>query len=377
MRVNQHVYKTSQGWLSDFAPAEENDLIFIFCSSQMPKRQSIIDELKAQNPAAALFGCTTAGEIHDTNVVDDALVVTAIKFEKTRVALTGCEIKDMADSFACGQRLATSLEQTDLTHVVVLSDGLQVNGSELVNGLAQKLPANVNITGGLSGDGDRFENTEVILNNKLSANNVAALGFYGHNLKVGYASLGGWDSFGPYRRVTRAEGNVLFELDDENALELYKKYLGPHAENLPSSALLFPLSLRMTEADAPVVRTILQINEKDQSMVFAGDIPQDSHAQFMKANFERLIDGATDAAITSKDSLSENPAEFALLISCVGRKLVLKQRVEEEVEAVRDVLGPQATLAGFYSYGEISPFSPNARCELHNQTMTITTFAEV
>ena len=97
----------------------------------------------------------------------------------------------------------------------------------------------------------------------------------------------------------------------------------------------------------------------------------------MKANFDRLIDGATGAAGTGRVALGTATPELAILISCVGRKLVLKQRVEEEVESVRDVLGESVVLTGFYSYGEISPFTPGAKCELHNQTMTITTMAEV
>ena len=198
---------------------------------------------------------------------------------------------------------------------------------------------------------------------------------------MGYGSLGGWDSFGPDRRVTRSAKNVLYELDDQSALELYKKYLGEHAEGLPSTGLLFPLSLRDTDSDTDsehrVVRTILSINEEDQSMTFAGNVPEGSYVRLMKANFERLIDGANDAAVDSYQKIGSISPEFALLISCVGRKLVLKERIEEEVESVRDVLGEKTTLAGFYSYGEISPVLPSSKCELHNQTMTITTMSEV
>jgi len=193
---------------------------------------------------------------------------------------------------------------------------------------------------------------------------------------VGFGSLGGWDAFGPERLITRSKENVLYELDGRSALDLYKNYLGDHARNLPSSALLFPLSVRAREKDAPVVRTVLAIDETDQSMTFAGDVPVGAYARFMKANFDRLIDGALGAARSSHQALGEGTAELAVLISCVGRKLVLKQRIEEEVEAVREVLGPDTVLTGFYSYGELSPFTPDARCELHNQTMTITTLSE-
>ena len=124
------------------------------------------------------------------------------------------------------------------------------------------------------------------------------------------------------------------------------------------------------------VRTVLAINEDARSMTFAGDVPVGSSARFMRANFERLVDGAGEAAQTSRQALGSHRPELAILISCVGRKLVLKQRVEEEVETVREAVGEETVLAGFYSYGEISPFFKAGRCELHNQTMTITTLSE-
>jgi hypothetical protein len=140
--------------------------------------------------------------------------------------------------------------------------------------------------------------------------------------------------------------------------------------------LLFPLCIRSDRANRGVVRTILSVSDADNSMTFAGDIVEGSFAQLMRANFDRLIDGASDAARVSAGAIADRAPDLALLISCVGRKMVLKQRVEEEVEGVRDIVGPATTLAGFYSYGEISPFTPGAKCELHNQTMTITTLAE-
>jgi hypothetical protein len=206
---------------------------------------------------------------------------------------------------------------------------------------------------------------------------VAAVGLYGDRLKVGYGSMGGWDPFGPERIITRSHGNVLFELDGQSALGLYKHYLGDeYVAQLPSSALRFPLAVRDEGGDTPIVRTVLGISDADESMTFAGDVPEGAYARLMKANFDRLIDGAVGAARTSYEALGTTSPDLALLISCVGRKLVLQQRIEEEVEGVREVLGDRTVFTGFYSYGEISPFTPNATCELHNQTMTITTLSE-
>lgn len=380
MRIEQSRWTASGGW-EPFPPGrlDSAHLVLVFGGPEALKGPALRETFAAY-PGAHLCGCSTAGDIFGTQVSDDSLVVTAVSFERTRIAGRSTRICGPEDSRAAGERLAEALagalEGDNLVHVFVLSDGLKVNGSKLVEGLAGRLPRDVTVTGGLSGDGPRFKETLVISGGDPEPNTIAVVGFYGSGLRVGYASLGGWDPFGPERLITRSEGNVLYELDNRSALELYKTYLGPHASDLPASGLLFPLSLRTGEGDTPVVRTILSVDEDDRSMTFAGDVPTGSYARFMKANFDRLIDGAVGAARTSYEAVGSTSPDLALLVSCVGRKLVLGQRVEEEVEGVRDVLGTRAVLAGFYSYGEISPFTPDARCELHNQTMTITTFSE-
>ena len=309
-------------------------------------------------------------------MTDETIAVTAVYFEHTRIQGATIKIANASESIQTGEKLAQMIKHEDLVHVFALSDGLHINGSDLVKGLAHNLPANVTITGGLSGDGARFQETLVFADGTPQENIVSIVGLYGNRLKVGYGSLGGWDSFGPERIITRSEGNVLYELDGKSALELYKKYLGEHAQGLPATGLLFPLSVHLEGNEIPVVRTILSVDEKEQSMTFAGTIPEGSRTRLMKANFDRLIDGASGAAKTSYEAIGSTEPDLAILISCVGRKLILKQRVEEEVEGVRDVLGEHVALTGFYSYGEISPFTPGAKCELHNQTMTITTLSE-
>ena len=337
------------------------------------------EALRDAFPAAAIVGCSTAGEIFGTSVFDGALTTTAVRFADTVVKLAKTRVDQPEQSLAAGVELARQLPRAGLTHVLVLSDGLHVNGTDLVEGLRQELPENVAVTGGLSGDGTEFKRTLVIADGPAATGAIAAVGFYGGRLRVGYGSLGGWDPFGPDRLVTRSRDNVLFELDGQSALALYKRYLGEHAAGLPATGLLFPLELHAVAGskEPGLVRTILSVNEEEQSMTFAGDVPEGVYARLMKANFDRLIEGASGAAEATRAPLGGAAAELAVLISCVGRKLVLKQRVEEEVESVREVLGDGTMLTGFYSYGEISPAVPLAKCELHNQTMTITTFAEV
>lgn len=371
----QQLSLSEENWSMELKNITFDATIFLlFISPNFSKKSNFLKALKESYPKATIIGCSTAGEISDVTVKDKTVSLTAIKFNNVPYKKESVEIKDMADSFGAGVRLATKLYSEDLKHLIVLSDGLNVNGADLVSGLKSELP-NVSITGGLAADGSDFNETFVINDDTIVDKTIIGLGFYGDNLKVGYSSKGGWDSFGIERLVTKSDNNILYELDGMPALEIYKSFLGEEAKNLPSSGLLFPLSMRVDESNQPIVRTILAVSEEDQSLTFAGNIPEGSYVRLMKANIDRLINGAEDSAISANKEL-QNQSELAILISCVGRRLVLKQLVEEEVEVVREVVGDKPCITGFYSYGEIAPFEEFSPCELHNQTMTITTFSE-
>jgi hypothetical protein len=350
-------------------------LVLAFASPELVRDPETWRKLRSRWPTAALVAASTAGEICGTRVLDDTVTVTAIELGKTRVRAVRVDVPDGDSSYSTGALLAERLIGKGLRHVFVLSDGLKVNGSSLVRGLSQSLPKGVSVTGGLCGDGSRFERTYVCLGDLEEQAGVVGIGFYGEHLQIGMGSMGGWDPFGPERQVTRSEGNVLFELDGESALALYERYLGEHAAGLPASGLLFPLTVRAEKNVPGVVRTILAVDRERGSLTYAGDVPTGHYARLMRANFDRLVDGSIGAARTSRDALSKAP-ELAILVSCVGRKLVLKQRIEEEVEGAEAALGAGAVLTGFYSYGEICPFASDARSELHNQTMTVTAFTE-
>jgi len=350
-------------------------LVLLFGCPSLLKQRDLLQGIQQAYPSAHLLGCSTAGEISGTQVLDESLVATAVQFEQTTLHGVRIKLKKGISDYQAGELLAKELDKAGLVHVLVLSRGVNVNGSDLVAGLTRHLPPHMTITGGLSGDGTRFQETLVIWEGKPEAESIVVLGFYSQRLRVSYGSLGGWETFGPKRLITRSAGNVLYELDDKLALPMYKAYLGEHAQGLPATGLLFPLCLLTPDSADPVVRTILSVNEAQQSITFAGDMPEGVYTRFMRANFDQLVDGAVGAAKTSYEPIRSSP-DLAVLISCVGRKLVLKQRIDEEVKGVRTVLGDRAVLTGFYSYGEISPFTPGATCKLHNQTMTITTFSE-
>jgi hypothetical protein len=379
MKTQQHQF-IKNIW-KDFPTAGFNvakcSLVLAFGAPEQVVKNNVYAHLKSMYAHADIVFASTSGEILGDDVYDDTVVVTALEFEKTKVAAVAIDLQQHLNSYETGRYLMQQLDKKDLASVLIISDGTYINGSELVAGFNENNPRNVPVTGGLAGDAARFSKTYTSLNAVPAPGNVIAIGFYGGNIVIGHGSFGGWDEFGHERSITKSEKNVLYEIDGRSALDLYKEYLGDYVNDLPGSALLFPLSLRMPGSKTNLVRTILSINEEDKSMTFAGNLPEGSKVRLMKANFDRLIGGSSQAAANSAESGSfdKNP-EFALLISCVGRKLILAERTYEEVEAVKEIFGDNTTIAGFYSYGELSPYKASSQCELHNQTMTITTFSE-
>lgn len=264
---------------------------------------------------ARCIGCSTAGEISNEGVGDNTLVVTAVDFEHSQVHQSTTQLRSMEDSESVGRRLAGTLPQECLRAVLVFGQGVAINGSAVILGMADVLGKSRPITGGL------------------------------------------------------AEG--------EPALTVYKKYLGEYAEDLPASGLLFPFAmLQDHHHEVGLIRTILAVNEEEGSLVLAGEIDADGHLKLMHANTDALVTGAESAAQTALAMFRGDAEGLALLVGCVGRKLVMGGRAEEEIEAVAAVFGEKATLAGFDSYGEIGPFVDSTDCKLHNQTMTVTFIGE-
>lgn len=355
---------------------EDAELVIGFGLRELVTNPSNFIKIRDTFPNAKLVLCSSAGEIYHDTVFNNTISLVALTFSTTAVKTFEVNSKAFSSSYDAGVALIKKFSGDNLKLVMIFSDGGIVNGSELVKGINAFKGENVLITGGLAGDGADFNETVVGLDQLPKSGTIVGIGFYGDQLQVSHGSMGGWESFGLERTVTKADGNVLYQIDEKNVLELYKSYLGKYTEKLPASALLFPLSIQTGNESKPIVRTILSIDEDNQSMIFAGDIPIGSKVRFMRSNFDRLIDAASQAASACLEMNNFKP-KLALLISCVGRKLVLDTRTEEEIEAVSEILGEGTILSGFYSYGEISPLKPWEDCVLHNQTMTITCLSEI
>ncbi|MGE0312745.1 MAG: FIST signal transduction protein [Lautropia sp.] len=353
----------------------ERTLALVFGAAEQLDDPAPIAELRALLPRAKLVGASGAGAVSSMDVLDASATLALVRFEHTDMAVVGEEVAAVDDSRAAGIAIARRLVAREgLSAVYVLADGLLVNGPELVQGLNEILPRGVSLAGGMAGDTVAFQRTWTIVDGVPRQRHVTAVGFYGTRLQMQRGCRGGSVGFGPRRMVTRSAGNVVYELDGAPALQLYKDFLGEHASSLPGGASHFPLSVFRTPQSEAVIRFVLGIDEAAQSITVAGDIPEGSQVQLSRANRSDLLEGALQAASEATAGLESGPV-LNLVVSCIGRRIVLGEQTEEELETTVEQLPAGSMQAGFYSYGEISA-STDRRCDMHNMTLTMTTLAE-
>lgn len=354
---------------------EKCNWALVFGDRNLIEKKEIFDEIRKLYPSAYIMGCSTAGEIQENYITDKCLNVTGVNFERSHVVCNSIEItKDISD-YELGALLATKIDKTGLKHVFILTDGINIDGSKFISGLTNVIGDNIPITGGLSGDNSEFIRTSLIANTYAKDKIVVYAAFYG-DIKIGYSANGGWNTFGIERVITKADNNIIYEFDFKPALNIYKKYLGELAKKLPVSGYRFPLSIRHPNTNDSFVRSLVDIDEENKSIIVGGYVPEGAYCRLMKSNTYNLIDATKIATENSLKMLSTKNAELAIVISCCGRRAVLKQRIDEEVENIQNTLGKNIIITGFYSYGEIGHSNKNSKCEMHNQTMTITLFSE-
>jgi len=352
---------------------EDANIVFLFGDSDAVESASNFEAVKAMYPNADIVGTSSSGNIQGIEISDAVIIGTAVQFEKARTEISIVDFTSADDVEQQAGAMIDQLPKENLKHVFVLSEGLLINGSDLVRGLNSKA-IGFTISGGMAGDGERFETTLIIANEVARKNRAVAIGFYG-DVTISTAYHAGWSPFGDDKIVTKSRKNVLLELNNRPALEIYKEYLGEFAEDLPYSGMRFPLNIKANEESDPVIRTLLAIDEEENSIIFAGDIPEGYIARLMKPDMDVLIDGSE--VFTKDISIPNTNTALGLTVSCVGRRVVMKELIEEELESINEVLGDNVYLSGFYSYGEISPFHDDQQtCQLHNQTITLTAVYE-
>ncbi|MFM7809304.1 MAG: FIST signal transduction protein [Planctomycetota bacterium] len=369
MQISTLRWTPGSGWVGgkDLPDAQ---LLLVFGEHAHFHESGCFDELRKRFPEARIAGCSSSGNLIGSNITDGDVIATAVRFERTKVRLVGAQMQPGDDVAARARELALQLKASDLRHVLALCDGLNVNATQLAEGLNA---CGATVTGGLAGDADRFRATWVMADGPARQNQVVLIGLYG-DIEARSTFCTGWTEFGAERIVTRSQGKVVYEIDGQPALGLYKKYLGDLASSLPASGMRFPLSITTKPSGHTLTRTLLAVDEAAQSLTFAGEVPQGSACRLMRTNFDHLIqtvDETSQAVVPTRSG----PA-LCTVFTCLGRRIVLGQMVDEELEAAQRRLGDRVVMTGFYSYGELGPLGDVHVCDLHNQTMCMTTLQE-
>lgn len=366
-------FKVEKGTL-DFVP----DVVLYFAEMSVIRQTDVYAEIRQHFPKeTTIIGCSTSKPILMDDIFEGFVTGIALKFEKTRLKIIRETCDGHGESYKVGKKLGKKLDAPDLAHVILISDGMYVNGTALLGGIHEGMSKCVTITGGMACDGNNFHETFVGMNEKPKEKEVVAVGFYGNSLRVGYAAQGGWEPFGMDRIITRAKDNILYELDGENALDLYVEYMGGSMDDLTTRSLMFPFSIRKDKSsEERIIRTFDKFDESDRSLRFSGDVPQGYVAQFMKGNVEKLSHGARASAEKASQGIKMDNKTVVLAVSCLGRQVAMGQRVGDEIDEIVNVFGKDVSVTGFYSHGEFCPLPDNTTALLHNQTMTLTILRE-
>lgn len=319
-----------------------------------------------------LIGCTSDGEISNQGMSINSAVLGGIATDQIEFEIAA--VPDLSrDSEQAGRELARSFSRKP-QYMQIFSDGLTGNGCGILRGIAA-VDSSLPVSGGTAGDNGKFVKTMQFAGDKIYTDSVCGIAFYG-NFRLGTGVRSGWTPIGLARKVTRASGNVLYELNGEPALNVFERFLGRHAEKLPAIGVEYPLGLLerwgdVGQEDYHLLRATMSVNREERSITFAGEIPEGAVVNLTCGDIDSILEAAEKAAALARSELGDTSPALIFCYSCMARKIMLGRRSEEEIERVRTQIGPQVPIFGFYSYGEfcrVTPWSPNY---FHNETITL------
>jgi len=362
---------------------EAAGVLLVFGSTRFDHRR-LLEGVTSVAGDTPLVGGTTAGEISSAEFSTRSVVVMALSSD-TLSFTTGIG-KDMSrDEAACGVALVEDIRRQtsldDALSLLVLPNGMGGDGVKVIEGLHSALGPNIEIVGGYLGDDERFESTFQYHDGKVYKDAIPGLLFSGQGFRTGVGVRSGFASIGNRFYCTQAKGNVVGQFDEERALDVYKEFLGEElSKKLPGVCLEYPFGLidekvSIRGKEYFQLRCGLSVDHERGTISLAASIPEGSPITLTTASRGDIINGARLAAEQAQESLAGAKPQAVLMFSCVGRKLVLGRRTQEEVSAVRSVLGEDVPLLGFYTYGEIGPIDKMqgelAATRFHNETVVV------
>lgn len=348
------------------------DACWLFCSPQQGL-EDLLAGIQDTVNTANLGGCTTDGEISDVGLSSGSAVLAGIATDRIDFHLSVAENLSQG-SESVGKKLARGLPEST-RYIQLFSDGITGNGCAILRGVSSVLGEDVPVSGGTAGDDGKFQRTWQFAGKKILTDAAVAIGFSG-DFKLGTGVRSGWTPIGLSKKVTRASGNILYELNGEPALKVFERFLGKHANKLPEIGVEYPLGLvgrwgDVGEEDYYLLRATMSVNRKEGSIIFAGEIPEGAMVKLTCGDISSVLQASKKAAQLATTDLGDARAVVIFFYSCMARKIVLGRRTREEIELVREAIGPELPVVGFYTYGEYSRVRCNSPSFLHNETVTV------
>lgn len=361
---------------------EQPQIVWVFGAISYDQR-ALIRGVKSVLPETIIIGCTTDGEISNQGLTVDSVVLLGLISDQ--LEFTTAIVRDLGkNSFEAGKKLAEQFNGEPTEYIQIFSDGLTGNGSEIIKGIQSVLGINVKIAGGTAGDGSLFQKTYQYFNDEILTDALIGVAFVGE-FKFGTGVQSGWTTIGMAKQVTKAEKNVLYELDGKPALEVYEKFLGQNASLLPAVGVEYPLGLLgpsgdVDEDDYYLCRATMGVDRVKGTVTFAGDIPEGAFVKMTMGSESDILQAVQKAASQALERLKNGNASVkpaaVFFYSCMARKIVLGSRTNEEISAIKKIVGDDVPIIGFYSYGEYAPAGKEMNSHLHNETATLTLISE-
>lgn len=346
-------------------------------------QQKLLDGIAAAAPGVPVVGCTTDGEISSQGLSINSVVVMALASDTIRLQSTYVE-RLSNDSYDAGFQIGKSFQGSGIPYIQVFSDGLCGNADKIIQGIKAHMGEDIKIAGGTAGDGGDFKRTYQYFGNRVLTDSIVAVAFQGQ-FGLGTGTACGWFPVGIAKKVTRSVGNVVYELDGQPALQAYERFLGKHAERLPAVGVEYPLGLLNNDSETEeegyfLCRATMGVDRQAGAIIFAGDVPEGSLVKMTIGNDGDIILAARKAARSAMEKLLIKSPDLKprviFLYSCMARKIVLGTRTDEEIVAVKEAIGGDVPIIGFYTYGEYAPIGECEHSCFHNETATLTVIGD-
>lgn len=338
-----------------------------------------------------IVGGTTAGEISTAGYSTGSVVVMAIASDYLQF-VPGIGHNMSSDERACAVYMASDILSKGSfgqeAALLVFPNGMGGDGLRVLDGLHSVLGPGFEILGGYLGDDERFQSTFQYYNGMVYRDAIVGLMIYYRMdcVRTGIGVRSGFESIGNSFVCTASEGNIVREFDHVRALDLYKDFLGEErSARLPGVCLEYPFGLIDPElstdgSDMFQLRCGLSVDHAKGTISLAASIPSGSSVTLTTASRGDIIQGARMAAEQALAGLSGAIPRLVVMFSCVGRKLVLGRRIQEEVAAIKECFGEKVPLIGFYTYGEIGPVNKMKPgydiAKFHNETVVLWVIGE-